>query len=158
MNIENAFKIIEEKKEENDFAGHINNESIAEAEHILNITFPASHIKFLEKYGCGSLFGMEIYGIVSDTNIEGKGVPSLVWLTKKLRAENNAPFEYVPVAFADDGGYYVLDTSKMENNECPILIWETGNFSSEKAYDNFAHFLLSQISIPGAASNNSKQL
>jgi antitoxin YobK len=145
MCIEDAFKLIDKRKKNNDFVGNISHRNILKAEQMLNVTFPISYKKFLEKYGCGGLFGMETYGIISDNDIDGGGIPSVVWLTKEFRREDNMPIDYVPIAFADDGLYYVLDTGAMQNNECPVLLWEGGNVNIEKAYDSFLEYLSYEI-------------
>ncbi len=81
MKIKKAFKIINENINESDFTGVIDVESIREAEDILNVRFPQSYKDFLKKYGCGDIFGIEFFGIISDDEIEADGIPSVVWLT-----------------------------------------------------------------------------
>lgn len=139
------FKIIDDNIENGDFAGNINDESITEAQRILNVKFPESYIQFLKKYGCGDIFGTEIYGIVSSNNIEGTGIPSLVWLTKELRKDGLLP-QYIPICFADDGCYYILDTNQINENECPVLIWDSGNLLTEKNSRDFEEFMVSILS------------
>ncbi|MFL9844156.1 SMI1/KNR4 family protein [Flavobacterium rhizosphaerae] len=145
MKIDKAFEIIENNIEEAFFTGKINRETINTASSLLGVTFPDSYSRFLEKYGCGDIYGVEIYGIVSDDNVEGRGIPSVVWLTKELR-KDGVEYKFIPVSDTGDGGYYVLDTSKISDGECPVVIVEPGSTGwYEDAYENFGAFLLDSL-------------
>lgn len=141
MEIKKAFKIIEESIDEADFVGAINAESIKLSEEELDVKFPQSYKEFLKKYGCGDIFSIEFFGIVSDDEIDAEGIPNVVWLTKDLRKDGLSK-GYIPVSETGDGLYYVLDTNKVDNNnECPVLLWAPGNLKTEIAYEDFGSFL-----------------
>lgn len=141
MKIDKAFEIIEDNIEESDFVGKIKDVSITKLEELLNIVLPYSYKRFIQNYGCGDIFGIEIYGIVSDDKIQVDGIPSLYWLIKVLREEglhNN----YIAFSETGDGKYFILDTSNInEENECPVYIWSPGNFQVEKISSSFGVFL-----------------
>lgn len=146
MELKKVFKIIQDNIEDADFAGAIEKESIVKAKNILNVHLPKSYEEFIEKYGCGDIFGIEIFGIVSDLNIEGRNIPSFVWLTKELR-KDGLPNYYIPISESGDGFYYILDTLKMNDDfECPVLIWSIGNSKTEIVSSSFASFLHETLS------------
>lgn len=146
MELKKVFKIIQDNIEDADFAGSIKKESILKAKNILNVNLPKSYEGFIEKYGCGDIFGIEIFGIVSDSNIEGRNIPSFVWLTKELR-KDGLPNNYIPISESGDGFYYILDTLKMNDDfECPVLIWSIGNLKTEIVSSSFASFLFETLS------------
>jgi hypothetical protein len=145
MKIDKAFEIIEDNIEESDFVGKIKDESIRKLEELLNIVLPYSYKKFIQNYGCGDIFGIEIYGIVSDDKIQVEGVPSLYWLIKELRKDglNN---NYIPFSETGDGNYFILDSSNInEKNEHSVYIWSPGNLLSKKVSSSFASFLYNTL-------------
>jgi hypothetical protein len=143
MDIESAFKIIEDNIDDADFCGPIAIENVASAERILNVKFPKSYSMFLEKYGAGDIGGIELYGIVKDPATDGQMVPNGIWLTLKLRDQAALPKEFIVVSDTGYGPYYVIDTSSKDQNfESPVYVWNTAN-RKEKTSDSFGSFLLS---------------
>jgi hypothetical protein len=127
------------------FVGSIDNHSIAVAEQILGQTFSSDYRLFLNKYGCGDIFGVEIFGIISDPISDGNGLPNVVWLTKELRKEG-LPGYLIPVAEDGEGNYYVIDVSMSNRNkegidECPVLLFQSPSEKIIHLYDYFGSFL-----------------
>src|SRR5690606_21827122 len=67
-----------------DFSGPKPEGIVVSAEQALNLTFPPSYRHFLLDLGCGSIGGLEIYGVI-DEEFEDSGVPDGIWLTLKMR-------------------------------------------------------------------------
>lgn len=144
-NIDQAFDIIENSIEEAEFSGPIDLEKIQEAEKKLGIEFSVSYNQFLERYGAGDIFGIEIYGIIKDPITDKPVVPNGIWLTQKLREEISLPYELFIIAETGYGPYYVLDTSQKNSaGEMPVYVWDVGN-QKEKESDSFGDFFLSLL-------------
>ena len=123
MSLEKSRKIIEEYINDADFCGSIEPMKIERAEEILGTKFPSSYKEFLTLYGCGDLFGVEIFGIIKDPDIDGKSVPNGIWLTLDERS-NGMNKHLIVISETGDGAYYVLNTEQRnELNECPVCIW-----------------------------------
>ena len=141
MIITKAFEIIEKFSDQADFCGSVEMQKIINAQQMLKVKFPRSYILFLEKYGAGDIFGIEIFGIIKDSEIDASSIPNGIWLTSFLRKEIGLPKEYVVVGETGSGEYYVIDTvSQDEFNESPILIVYL-NKKVEKVADSFGEFL-----------------
>lgn len=145
MDIQRAFKLIEQNIDDADFAGPIALEKISSAEEILGVKFPKSYCLFLQKYGAGDIAGIELYGIIKDPAIDGYMVPNGIWLTQQLRKEVTLPKDLVVVSATGYGSYYVIDTSIKDTNfESPVYLWDVGN-QREKTSDSFGNFLLTLL-------------
>lgn len=132
-------EIIESNKEEAFFSGSLSDDIILKAEKILELTFPPSYRKCIEKYGNISIFGIEIYGIIKDPEIDAKMIPNMVWITKDMR-ESGLSKDFIVVADSGYGPVYVIDTTiKDTENESPVFLWDIDG-SSEKIADNFGDF------------------
>lgn len=147
--IKKAFKIIEDNigDESAYFCGSIGLETIIKAEKILNVQFPKSYIQFLQRYGEGNLFGIEIYGIIKNPVRDIENMPTMVSLTQDERKNELVllPKELVIISETGYGPYYVLDTSQMdENQECPVYMWDVGDIR-EKVADSFGDFLFDEL-------------
>lgn len=142
MSIEKAISLIEKHKSDGDFSGPVSPDRISDAELSLGVSFPPSYKEFLERYGTGDIFGIEIYGI---TRNSGSSIPNAIWLTREVRESVGMPHDFVVIASSGFGPYIVLDTAvRNETNESPVLLWDTGN-RTEKIAENFGAFLFDEI-------------
>lgn len=142
--LDKAFRIIEDHFEVGDFTGPISDDKIEIAEAMLGLTFPGSYRLFVKRYGCGGLFGEEIYGIVKDPSTDGNRVPNGIWLTTRLRDEFGLDPQYLVIASTGYGPYVVIATSENKpNGECPIYLWQ--GECGEKISNDFAGYLLAQL-------------
>lgn len=101
---------------EGDVSGPVGDDSIAQAEAILGVKFPAEYCELLRHYGAVSAPGVEVYGLL-DRAVDGSPPmwQDVVSVTKKLREWNQIGAEkkeFLP--FSDDGTgvYFFFDTSK----------------------------------------------
>lgn len=126
-------------------------ESISKAEAKLNVKFPDSYKKFLYKYGTDGPVGIDIYGVY-DENGNGYVVDNTLDAREEEIFESNGVnflYEYVVICGDGSGGYFVLDTSRMnKNNECPVVYLDSDNSYFPDDYsDDFGTFLLNKINI-----------
>ncbi len=143
MSIDKALAFIHENNDSADFVGPILETQIQKTEAFLHISFPATYRKFLTEFGCGDILGLEIFGIVSNTEVMGTGIPCVTWLTTNLRNED-LPHHLLPIADVGDGQYYVIDTQKHthpETDTCPVLIWDPATLETTVEFENFGAFL-----------------
>lgn len=110
-------KIIKEDTSDSSmFTGGVDTDKIYYIENELDVKLPNSYKWFLKTFGYGFIYGIEILGY-------GKSTPPLV-VTKTLDYRKyGLPNEYVVIEDCDEF-IYCLDTSKMENNECPVISWD----------------------------------
>ena len=145
MSINTALKIIEDNLEESDFAGKIESDIINKTENILGVKYPKSYRKFVENYGCGDIFGIEIFGIISDPITDTQAIPNSLWITNEFK-NKGLPKGYVIISETGDGSYYVINTNiKNKDNESPIYIWNPFNLKEKKVSESFGHFLLTLL-------------
>jgi hypothetical protein len=131
--INKAFKIIEDNKEEADFVGKVSMNIINEAEERLGIHFPEDYKQFLSEYGVGDIFGEEIYGL----GIEPTGIPSMIWITEALRNEMELPENYVVIYNSGvNHEYQAIDC----NSGRIILFIEGINFNEQEISFEFSSF------------------
>lgn len=115
--IKDIIQIIKEDTSDSSmFTGGVDTNKIYYIENELNVKLPNSYKWFLKTFGYGFIYGIEILGY-------GKSTPPLV-VTKTLDYRKyGLPNEYVVIEDCDEF-IYCLDTSKMENNECPVISWD----------------------------------
>lgn len=101
------------------FTGGVDTDKIRYIENNLNVKLPDSYKWFLKTFGYGFIYGVEILGYDKTTP------PSVVTETQDYR-KYGLPNEYVVIEDCDEF-VYCLDTSKMENNECPVISWDMQN-------------------------------
>ncbi len=155
--LEKAFKLIPSAFEpsEVDFCGGQLPSTIKRAENILELNFPKTYYSFLEKYGCGGVGSLEIYGIIRDEEFSAEsipfvGVPNIVWTTLQWHRDYGHPL-YLPIIHnVGEGTLYCLDTSQMnEEGECPVVAWPLGGYEEtpvlEVIAEDFGKFFLDMV-------------
>ncbi|MBW8308620.1 MAG: SMI1/KNR4 family protein [Candidatus Paracaedibacteraceae bacterium] len=135
--LEEFQKRIESSGINNFFSGGKSGELISTAEKVLGNKFPESYRRFLEKYGSGGVFGVEIYGIPND-DLNAKGIPNTVWLTRIARKEIGLKDNLVIVGDAGLGDYYVLNCNQEKSGE--LLLWNSRSQQSVKDTASGANF------------------
>jgi hypothetical protein len=138
MNKNELMGFIQEHADEDDFTGGASRAEIASIAEQLQVVLPESYKWFLENYGAGGLYGVDILGV-------GKAaIPSVVAQTRRLR-NLGLPVTYVVIE--DCGEFcYCLDTEAARDNECPVVAWERGaGFNGQRA-DDFYAFLSERLS------------
>lgn len=145
--LKDAFKLIEQRKENYDFEPLDSEEIINIAEDLLKTTFPPTYRLFLKNYGCGGVGSLEIYGIVRN-NLDAVGVPNVVWVILKHRKQWELPESHIIISDTGDGYWYILDSSQANaDGEYPVFIYGFGEDgkSQEKVNEDFGEFLLEKI-------------
>jgi hypothetical protein len=119
-----------------------NIETILSAEKILNVYFPLGYKNFLKKVGYWS----NIYGLTKN-DFKNAGFEHVVNATLDQRHEALTPHQYVIISSTGDGGYYALDTSRMnEEYECPVvLLDEVHEQKPADVAEDCGQFLLWQL-------------
>lgn len=137
LNQKEMSEFIQFNSEINAFTGGVSDEIIKEVEKALKVKFSDSYIWFLENYGSGGLFGVDILGC-------GKSAtPSVITNTERFR-NIGLPTQYVVVENCEEF-VYCLDTGNLIDAECVVVSWDrTGGYSGKRA-DNFYEFLTNRL-------------
>ncbi|PAF34011.1 hypothetical protein CHH69_18120 [Terribacillus saccharophilus] len=138
MNRDELANFINKHKESDDFTGGIDETQVNIVQSELGLELPESYKWFLTNYGSGGLFGVNILGVAKLNRA------TVVVKTKKYQdlgmSENLVVVE-------DIGEYaYCLDTSDMENNECPVIVWNRRRgLDDYNTATNFYEFLFQKL-------------
>lgn len=151
----NAFKkateLIRINKDDASFCKGVEDEIINFAEDILNLQFPQSYKLFLKEYGAGNFRSAEFYGIIRHPENDPEMVPNGIWLTLNERNNSGLPKELIIIGSTGMGEYYVLNTSKFNNDsESPVEIWSKNlNDISrlENISESFGDFFLRKVTF-----------
>lgn len=138
MNRDELATFIYKHKESDDFTGGIDETQVNSVQSELGLKLPESYKWFLTNYGSGGLFGVNILGV-------GKLNRATV-VVKTKRYQDLGMSENL-VVVEDIGEYaYYLDTSDMENNECPVIAWNRhGGLDDYNTATNFFEFLSQKL-------------
>jgi hypothetical protein len=129
--------------DEGSFVGSIEESIIAEAENALGLKFPPTYRQFLADFGCGDIYGNEIYGII-DSNFQKSAIPNGIWLTLNERQKAKLPKSLILIAQGYDG-YLALDAMQENKEEdFAIIEWVGGNENNknEAIYADFGAYFL----------------
>lgn len=138
MDKEELINFIDEHKESDDFTGGVDESQINLVQNELGVELPGSFKWFLTAYGSGGLFGVDILGVAKSNR------SPVVDNTKRLR---DLGLEKDLVVIENSGEYvYCLYTSKMQNNECPVIAWNRpGGLDDDSTANNFYEFLSQRL-------------
>ncbi|MBU8582111.1 SMI1/KNR4 family protein [Bacillus paralicheniformis] len=137
MTFSKISKFIEENKHEAIFTGGTNENNIKWIEETLQVELPESYKWFLKNYGSGGIFGVEILGY----DLEGAYV---VEQTEDYRKYYNLPDGIVVIEYVDEFSY-CLDTNKMEDGECPVIVWANDGGYGNVVAHNFLEFFMKDL-------------
>jgi hypothetical protein len=138
MNKEELINFIKINMEPGDFTGGVGEKQIDYVQDTLKLNLPESYKWFLNNYGSGGLYGVDILGVAKSN------IATVVTETKSYRdlgmSENLVVIEDI------DEYAYCLDTSNMENNECPVIAWnKQGGLDDYNTAENFYEFLSQRL-------------
>lgn len=124
-------------------SGGVNSEVIEVAEEKLEVKFSKSYIQYLETIGAGGVNGAPMYGLG-----EGRIYASVVEETEKARELYGLEKQYVAVT--NMGTKWVewlicLDTSRMKDEECPIVKFDIDKKEYREYKRNFDELLFSDL-------------
>ncbi|MFM8221301.1 MAG: SMI1/KNR4 family protein [Planctomycetaceae bacterium] len=148
-NLEQALQLIAENEAEAEFVGPRDEHLIELAEEALGFSFPPTFRRFLKEKGCGSIAGLEVYGLISN-NFSNSSVPNGIWLTLDERKSSMLPETLILISDAGEGGYYAIDRRQQDSRgESPVIIWVPGESTVggqvEQIAADFGSFLLQQL-------------
>ncbi|MFS0765683.1 SMI1/KNR4 family protein [Peribacillus phoenicis] len=119
------------------FTGGVSDEKVQETEIKLQVPLPDSYKWFLRNYGYGGIFGVEIIGY-------GLAGPAVVDATKDYQKHYKLIDGIVVIENVDEFAY-CLDTNKMQNGECPVILWDNQEGYGFTAADNFLDYLIESL-------------
>ncbi|MGN9865472.1 SMI1/KNR4 family protein [Bacillus swezeyi] len=137
MDYSKVEKFIKENADAEDFTGGINKEIISELEDKLQLNFPKSYKWFLQNYGSGGMYGIEILGFVN-------GKATVVEHTEDYRRHFNLPRGIAVIEYIDEFSY-CLDTNKMIDGECPVILWANEAGYGRTVAENFLNFFFERL-------------
>jgi hypothetical protein len=142
-------QLVQIMKTEGDAAPPQPLDRIERAEKALGFQLPPDFRSFTSEVGSAGVFGIEIYGVLSD-DFENGSVPDAIWLTLTERRDCALVDTAVVVAADGMGGYYILDTAKAdERGEPPVEVWVPGlteaNSPREVVGADFASTFLAMV-------------
>ncbi|MEY9869061.1 hypothetical protein ABIE66_004440 [Peribacillus sp. B2I2] len=130
-------EFIKTNRQEADFTGGVSDEKVKETEIKLQVPLPDSYKWFLRNYGYGGIFGVEIIGY-------GLTGPAVVDATKDYQKYYQLIDGIVVIENVDEFAY-CLDTNKMKNGECPVIMWDNQEGYGRKVADNFLDYLIESL-------------
>lgn len=138
MNKEELINFIKRNMEPDDFTGGVDGKQIDYVQDTLKLKLPESYKWFLNNFGSGGLYGVDILGVAKSN------IANVVIETESYRvlgmSENLVVIEDI------DEYAYCLDTSNMENNECPVIAWnKQGGLDDYNTAENFYEFLSQRL-------------
>jgi antitoxin YobK len=138
MNKDKLINFINSNAEPDDFTGGIDIKQIEHVQDTLKVKFPESYKWFLNNYGSGGLYGIDI------SRVAKSNISTVVIETESYR-DLGLNDNLVVIEDVDEFAY-CLDTSKMENNECPVVAWnKQGGLDDFNTAENFYEFLLQRL-------------
>lgn len=141
FNLENLKKA--EDKYRSLWAEGITNEMIQKLSSDLGVELPKSYIKFLKEYGEGGIT-FYIFGI------EDESYSSAYEETILLREEKNIDKSWIVIQHIRSNWeeYLIcLDTSRMENGECPVIKYDLEDEEAEDFKENFYEFFNYKVEV-----------
>lgn len=136
-----------------EFTGGVPEDIINNAMETLNLPFPESYKAFLADFGSGDAGGEIIFGLIEDKEDSGysyddkyDGAEDVVKITQ-IEHRNKMPEYMVVINYNDsaDGLFYCLDTSKMENGECPVVEVSGDYKNIEIVAESFGKFFYNYV-------------
>lgn len=115
------------------FVGGISENEIENAMKKLSVVFPESYKAFLSDFGGGDAGGEIIFGITNNEEDD-------VVIATQMERSQGLPKNLIIIGFSNDT-LVCLDTSKMNNGECPVVEVNDDYSETEVVADTFGKFL-----------------
>ncbi|MFS0598596.1 SMI1/KNR4 family protein [Peribacillus frigoritolerans] len=139
MNYSGLQEFIKKYGKDDDFTGRVSEDKVKETEKKLQVPLPESYKWFLKNYGSGGSFGIDIIGY----DFVG---PSVVTATKEHQKYYGLIDGIVVIEDIDEFAY-CLDTNKMINGECPVIMWDNQEDYGRKLADNFEDYFIDRLEL-----------
>lgn len=137
VNYSRVKKFFDENKEYSILTGGVTDKHIKEIEKDLKVTLPDSYKWFLTEYGSGGAFGTMILGYDSHG-------AEVVEQTKEYRTFYNLIPGLIVIEDIDEFSY-CLDTNRMVDGECPVILWDNHEGYGFTAANTFLEFFLQRL-------------
>ncbi len=121
-----------------EFIGGIPLSEIERVMRELSVTFPESYKAFLSNFGGGSAGGKIIFGIT------GNDEDDLMIATQMARSAGLSD-KFIIISYIQ-GDMYCLDTSKMQDGECPVVRLSEDYEVTDTVSKSFGQFLYDYLS------------
>lgn len=139
MNKAELTDFIKKYMEPDDFTGGVDERQIDYIQDTLELKLPESYKWFLNNYGSGGLYGVDILGVAKSN------IATVVIETENYR-DLGMKGKLIVIEDIDEYGY-CLDTSNMKNGECPVIAWnKQGGLDDYNTAENFYEFLSQRLS------------
>lgn len=125
-------KFLEENKEFSIITEGVSENEIHEIEEELEVSLPESYKWFLKEYGSGGAYGTMILG------------GEVVEQTKEYRTFYDLIPGLVVIEYIDEFSY-CLDTNRMVDRECPVILWDNHEGYGFTAANTFLEFFLQRL-------------
>jgi hypothetical protein len=116
-----------------EFVGGISENEIENAIKTLSVVFPESYKAFLSDFGGGDAGGEIIFGITNNEEDD-------IVIATQMERSQGLPKNLIIIGFSNDT-LVCLDTSKMNNGECPVVEVNDDYSEIEVVADTFGKFL-----------------
>ena len=116
-----------------EFVCGISENEIENAMKTLSVVFPESYKAFLSDFGGGDAGGEIIFGITNNEEDD-------VVIATQMERSQGLPKNLIIIGFSNDT-LVCLDTSKMNNGECPVVEVNDDYSEIEVVADTFGKFL-----------------
>ncbi len=127
--------------------GAASEDQVEQIETLLRIALPSSFRRFIESYGGGGVIGAEISGI-EDNNVELESGGTLLGDTKFCRDRYHLPAHLAVIYFHDDEVCWCLDTSKVVDDECPVVSYNIFTRAIDQVIANdFSSFMQQHLAL-----------
>lgn len=123
---------------DDDYTGGVEPEMVQRVEKELNVKLPESYKWFLENFGRGGSYGVEIYGVIQPNILE------VVDETKE-RWARGMPKAYIVIENVDEFIYCIDTSSEKTNGEYPVIWYSFYPEEREKTHNSFHEFLLEEL-------------
>ncbi|CAH0295497.1 Antitoxin YobK [Peribacillus simplex] len=132
-------EVIKEYGQGDDFTGGVSEDKVKETEKKLQVPLPESYKWFLKNYGSGGSFGIDIIGYDC--------VGASVVTATKDHQKNYGLIDGIVVIEDIDEFAYCLDTNKMINGECPVIMWDNQEGYGRKLAINFVDYFIDRLEL-----------
>ena len=119
-------ELIRQNPETANYTGGLSPADMADAEALLDASFPPSYRRFLVELGSCEADGEEFLGIY---RTPGMGEQLLGTVIETLEARRDLPLPHSLLIVQNDGmgGFVSLDVSRLDaDGEAPVVVWDPG--------------------------------
>lgn len=120
---------------------------IERLQELLGVEFPVSFAEFLRSCGGGGVVGSEISGIENNDSSVAMG-GTVLWGTEECRRKYGLPEYLLVIYFHDDEVCWCLDTSKMQDGECPVVSYDVFKMRVDRRISkDFRQFFIQYLEL-----------